>query len=416
MKKKAFSLAEMIVTLLILSIIMAASAPLITKRQKLNNMFDCFWQENNQLEGSLSFAQGGQGTVGIGIKPENKDYILHLRSSDSANARNIAFYETNSNLVGSLGFYGNNIYFGDGDIEGENNVVIGKSNESVNGNKLFVGPLTYVAPLIFGDFDETYVQINGCFKVNDSLFVQGEGNFDSITANDIQTESLSIANEITNLQVSNLTVGKIISDIFQLGGDSENTISDIWIKNSILTESSMQNITYTGEQDFSESTVKGLKCDLTSGVISSDKRLKEVIGETKVGLEELRKVEIKDYKWKDKRDKGILHTGVIAQELQKIFPNLVIEDKDGYLKIKPIELIFIVIKAIKELDKELQDLKGGLSLPIRFIEYKNLVEENSRLKSEIADLKRKDEKLEKQIEKISRSVEKLEAEAKLNLQ
>ena len=49
--------------------------------------------------------------------------------------------------------------------------------------------------------------------------------------------------------------------------------------------------------------------------------------------------------------------GVIAQEVQKVFPDAVTLGKDGYLEVDYIQLIPIMIEAIKELKIEVDILK-----------------------------------------------------------
>ncbi|MBQ9200680.1 MAG: tail fiber domain-containing protein [Lachnospiraceae bacterium] len=53
-----------------------------------------------------------------------------------------------------------------------------------------------------------------------------------------------------------------------------------------------------------------------------------------------------------------LHFGLIAQELQTIYPNLVEESEDGYLSINYVELVPILIRSIQELKQEVDELRG----------------------------------------------------------
>ena len=53
-----------------------------------------------------------------------------------------------------------------------------------------------------------------------------------------------------------------------------------------------------------------------------------------------------------------LHFGLIAQELQTIYPNLVEEGEDGYLGINYVELVPILICSIQELKQEVDELRG----------------------------------------------------------
>jgi len=54
-----------------------------------------------------------------------------------------------------------------------------------------------------------------------------------------------------------------------------------------------------------------------------------------------------------------IHFGLSAQELQTIYPNLVEEGQDGYLAVNYVELVPVLIKAIQELNEEIDALKGG---------------------------------------------------------
>ena len=53
-----------------------------------------------------------------------------------------------------------------------------------------------------------------------------------------------------------------------------------------------------------------------------------------------------------------LHFGLIAQELQTIYPNLVTEGQDGMLAINYVELVPVLIQSIKELKQEISEMKG----------------------------------------------------------
>ena len=54
----------------------------------------------------------------------------------------------------------------------------------------------------------------------------------------------------------------------------------------------------------------------------------------------------------------IRHYGVSAQELQKIFPDLVYEDEEGYLSVNYVELVPLLLRSMQELKAEVDELKG----------------------------------------------------------
>lgn len=58
------------------------------------------------------------------------------------------------------------------------------------------------------------------------------------------------------------------------------------------------------------------------------------------------------------------HFGLIAQELQSIYPNLIREDGNGYLSVNYTELIPVLIQSIQELKTELDELRTDKYAPI----------------------------------------------------
>lgn len=57
------------------------------------------------------------------------------------------------------------------------------------------------------------------------------------------------------------------------------------------------------------------------------------------------------------------HYGVIAQELQELFPTLVEEGQDGYLGVNYVELVPVLVRAIQELKAQVDALQGDSGLP-----------------------------------------------------
>jgi hypothetical protein len=55
------------------------------------------------------------------------------------------------------------------------------------------------------------------------------------------------------------------------------------------------------------------------------------------------------------------HFGLSAQQLQEIYPNLVLEGQDGYLYVNYQELVPVLIRSIQELKQELDEVKGTKS-------------------------------------------------------
>lgn len=67
-----------------------------------------------------------------------------------------------------------------------------------------------------------------------------------------------------------------------------------------------------------------------------------------------------NYHWKDSSKDSTLQTGVLAQEVQKVFPNLVRENTKGELSVNYQGLIPVIIEAMKNEDKKIKEEIGAL--------------------------------------------------------
>jgi hypothetical protein len=79
-------------------------------------------------------------------------------------------------------------------------------------------------------------------------------------------------------------------------------------------------------------------------------------------LDKISKLNGMYYEWNEKMTEisGISGNsyGVIAQEVQKEFPEMVQRQENGYLAVDYVQLIPVIIESIKELNTEIQHLKN----------------------------------------------------------
>ena len=124
----------------------------------------------------------------------------------------------------------------------------------------------------------------------------------------------------------------------------------------------------------------------------SDKRLKNIGEKFTAGVNELKKLDLYHYTFK-KDESKTPHVGVIAQDLQKVFPDAVTKDDDGYLRIRFEDMFFAVINAIKELDKQFTDFADDITGLKAQIEKQNQVIEEQQ--KAIEELEKRLTELEK---------------------
>jgi len=92
---------------------------------------------------------------------------------------------------------------------------------------------------------------------------------------------------------------------------------------------------------------------------SSDERLKDNITPIQNTLEKIDKLGGYEFDWNDKQSTYEGHDiGVVAQEIEAQFPELVTTREDGYKAVKYEKLTAVLIQAIKELKSEVDNLKN----------------------------------------------------------
>ncbi|MCX8009389.1 MAG: tail fiber domain-containing protein, partial [Patescibacteria group bacterium] len=103
-----------------------------------------------------------------------------------------------------------------------------------------------------------------------------------------------------------------------------------------------------------------------AGTCSSDERFKKNIQDFRSVLSVFKDLRIVTYNWKSKefphRQWGTQRElGVLAQNIQKIFPELVTHDETGFLRVNYSALPIIALQGIKEAAKEIQLIKDMLT-------------------------------------------------------
>ncbi|KHD89168.1 MAG: hypothetical protein OM95_04945 [Bdellovibrio sp. ArHS] len=137
---------------------------------------------------------------------------------------------------------------------------------------------------------------------------------------------------------------------------------------------------------------------------TSDKRLKEEITEIKNPLEKILQLRGVTFKWRTDISQPTTHEriediGVIAQEVEKQFPEAVHTDHNGYKSVNYPSLVAPLIEAIKELyqnvvslkDKQISQARGIATLEHNKVdkaEFEKLLKENAELRSRLERLER----------------------------
>ncbi len=236
---------------------------------------------------------------------------------------------------------------------------------------------------------------------NDSGFIDGSAlnasNLSSGTVPDARfPATLPAANgsALTNLNASNLSSGTVanarldaqLQDVAGLAvtnggfivGDGSNFVLETGATaRSSIGLGTADNVEFEDTQV--DSFGVGTAASGTTGEIratndvtafySSDKSLKENIKNIKNPLEKVSQINGVTFDWTDDyikqhggEDKYFVRkndVGVIAQEIEKVLPEVVATREDGIKAVKYDRIVALLIESIKELKKEIEELKSG---------------------------------------------------------
>ncbi|MCO4754380.1 MAG: tail fiber domain-containing protein [Bacteriovoracaceae bacterium] len=144
-------------------------------------------------------------------------------------------------------------------------------------------------------------------------------------------------------------------------------------------------------------------CTLGNGAgatnCTSDQRLKDNVFAIPYALDKINQIRGVEFDWnEDSLSPGKHSIGVIAQEIQKVFPTAVVENADGYLSVDYAVLVSPLIEATKELSKNLEMFK------LMHAGIEEQVNENTR---RIASLEQENQEIKAQNQELHNEVQAL---------
>lgn len=414
-KMSGFSLMEMMVVLLIVAVVMAAAAPMVTRKMAAGSSgSDSLWTRIG-VNGDIGYNLGDENiTTFIGTTTGNNKSRLCIKSKDTPQIE----LTDKDNRSLNLSFINNSVGMTGNTNTGKESVAIGEKAD-VNDE--------YGAVAIgFGATTQHGVSV----AVGHQAISNGKGNC-AIGYNPHIEGDLSVAIGGDGVKTKNNSVA--IGN--NLHGDADHTILIGHDNKSIGEHSAVIGQQSTVEGDYSwvmgyNSYAKGKNAvaignEVTAGdnefvlgnkentviipghlIVEngiediSDRRLKNVGDVYKGGLAELKKLEIFNYTFKNDKNKTP-RVGVMAQDLQKIFPAAVTKGDKGFLRIRQEDMFYAVINAVKELDARIsaltEQVKSALDLTAKL--EKKIAEQEKQ----INELKKQNTEFEKRLAKLEKN-------------
>ena len=206
--------------------------------------------------------------------------------------------------------------------------------------------------------------------------LQNIASLDSTTTATIESAIANAPNTFTNIEVTGIstlgitTTTDLTAQKLNVSGISTFVDGPVSIGAATSTGTALQRLQVTGGAYVSGNLGIGSESPssklyvvgdvLITGIVtatdinsSSDIRLKKNIKKFENTLEKINEINGVSFEWKQSDSKS---AGVIAQELEKVFPELVINTSE-YKKVNYNGLIGVLVESIKDLKKEIDDLK-----------------------------------------------------------
>ena len=368
---------------------------------------------------------------------DNETFNRNVAVGDSAmhnstnGARNVAIGQRSmfNNLDGH-----SNVAIGadalNGNLTGDGNVAIGNlagqnaSLESYNvflgyragrdateSHRLYIDNSPTSSPLIYGEFDNDLIRINGAQKVtgeldiektgvglrmngdealwyNDTYFSWGYGADYNYFADDLRIGDLSGTpvsqihiRETGNAAITLESVGAGNDAMIQFTEDASQGQDHQWtIRRDDSDSGKMKwlhggfhkmTLTLTGKLGLGSSMSNpthllhlgaddAAKPGTSSWTISSDRRLKQNIQPFTDGLREIMLIRPVTYQYNStsKYDSQPEYVGVVAQELRPVTPYMVYENEEGYLSVNNSAMTYLLINAVQEQQRLIEALQA----------------------------------------------------------
>ncbi len=225
-----------------------------------------------------------------------------------------------------------------------NDVAIGQAVET-DSNVQFAN-ITATATASLAKISGSLIESTGDFTLNSSGDIILDADGTDVILKDGGTSFGSFKRASSDFIIKAETADK---DILFKGTDDSTTITALQ-----LDMSEGGNAQFLGN-------ISGSQIEASGDIIafgSSDRNLKDNIQPIENSLEKIDKIGGYTFVWNDNQStyKG-KDIGVVAQEIQEILPEIVATRVNGYLGVKYEKIVPLLIESIKELKKEVEDIK-----------------------------------------------------------
>jgi len=314
--------------------------------------------------GQLFYTSSTAFVAGANSPGGSNTQIQYNNAGTFGGVTNLTWNGTTLNATGSFsgsftGVYNNLISLSNTSPTSEFQILYGNGTTASGSNNVTINPAT-------GSITTNTIRIIGTGTTATGSGV-GQIYLNGGTSNLIEYNANGIAAPTTGTR----SVGtKIV--LWPQMSDPGNTdyaigISSLSLWYSVPSSSYAGNPTafrwYAGTTNIA--TLTGTGTFSTSGDViafsTSDKNLKDNITPISNPIEKIQKIGGYEFDWNDKQDVYEGHDiGVIAQEIEEVLPELVTTRDNGYKAVKYEKIVALLIEAIKDQQKQIDELKSKI--------------------------------------------------------
>lgn len=336
-KKHAFTLAETIMTMFIVGLVITAAIPIFTQKRSLApTEADVPWSICNTTElcSATPIVIGANDKISASDSLSiNSDADKSLFDVFQGDKRRFGFSEHIIEEAGTNLYISKNEY--EYNTNNTYNVIVG-NNSSINKAKLSNSVILGTETSTSKNEAVTELLNNIVFGNNNTINASSSLVFGS--GNSASTAGSVLIGSSNSPTAASFAIG-------QKATDKSLAIGDYIYGNSD------EQLTFNTPALQINGTFAGIMTITTT--ITSDERLKNIKSFYKKGLNEILQINPVVFIYKKDREANE-QVGVIAQDLQKIFPEAVVKMPSGYLGVDTAPIFFAMVNAMQEVNQTTQ--------------------------------------------------------------
>ena len=440
--KKGYTLAEVLIALLVVAIVAAAATPVLTKalvRHKESNVRPWTWSGNAAYSNigdnsssiiamnsapagnlpkllintdfnernSINFYYGGGSIGNISVNTQGTQFGQYITPATQTQGVNFSYKGIVSigNNPASLAAKGSNsvvigenataltegVAVGENAIAGVYSVAMGYNSRAIGTESIAIGADTTASNYSIAIGSNASATAQYSLAIGDNTISSADNTF--VIGTNSSITSASGANAILIAHNRQVPPNALTYTTVRLPSSMLLLLN--YVNSVVLGSSDMKVIlagkTYSPEVIYATNIMTN---SITTSSLngSSDLRLKNIKDEYTSGMDELNQLKIYNYTFKNDPKKK--RVGVVAQELMKIFPGAVSKDSTGYYVIREEDIFYSIVNALKNFDKKIKEITANIA----------------NLNKVFARLEAKTDKLIKQVQKNSNDIEDLKKE------